>query len=125
MEACWHWKGARSVDGYGLAALPNRPRGAHRMVYEALVGKVPRGMQLDHLCRNRGCVNPAHLEVVTQRENILRGKSRAANLARLTACPRGHELSWISEKGKSRRICHVCKRATRLRYYYRQKKEAA
>lgn len=128
MSNCWLWKGSRSNDGYGLGSLPMRPRGAHRMVYEFLVGKIPEGMQLDHLCRNTGCVNPAHLEPVSQRENILRSEAEAAKRARWDRCPRGHSLAWAAwpgRNGRPRRLCQACKKETRRRYNERQKEKAA
>ena len=124
--SCWLWKGSVGKDGYGLIAIPGLSRGAHRMVYEALVGKVPKGMQLDHLCRKRSCVNPTHLEVVTQRENCLRGNAPSAQRARQVRCIRGHDLIWtINKKGKPRRLCQTCKRNARRRYVLRQKAKAA
>lgn len=71
---CWLWVGARNAKGYGTANYAGRFRLAHRVTYEMAHGAVPRGMQLDHLCRMRSCVNSAHLEPVTPRENILRGR---------------------------------------------------
>ena len=74
-ESCWNWK-AGSRRGYGRITKGRRGEGkltAHRVVYELLVGKIPDGMVLDHLCRNKLCVNPIHLEIVTSKENTLRG----------------------------------------------------
>jgi hypothetical protein len=70
---CWVWLGLKSPDGYGRTAVGGRDVHTHRAVYECLVGPIPDGLQLDHLCRNRACCNPAHLEPVTQIENIRRG----------------------------------------------------
>jgi hypothetical protein len=69
---CWEWTG-RTDQGYGRVSIGGRQLRAHRVVYERLVGRVPDGLVLDHLCRNRGCVNPDHLEPVTNEENIRRG----------------------------------------------------
>lgn len=113
------WSGITNGHGYGLASIHSRNQSAHRLVYEALVGKIPAGKQLDHLCRNTMCVNPAHLEPVSQRENILRGVSPAAKRARWDKCPQGHDLTWCAwsgPKGRPRRICQTCKRETRRRY---------
>ena len=71
---CWVWQGSRTWNGYGQGSFPGcQSRLAHRYHYEREYGPIPAGMHLDHLCRNRGCVNPAHLEVVTNKENQRRG----------------------------------------------------
>jgi HNH endonuclease len=92
-ETCWLWIGADNGSGYGrFYPAPRQSVAAHRFAYELLVGPIPEGLQLDHLCRNPPCVNPAHLEPVTNRENSLRGISPLADNARKTHCPRGHSL---------------------------------
>lgn len=76
-SGCWEWAGSRTVNGYGKMTVgvgPDRRQTVvHRVVYEALVGAVPAGLDLDHLCRNRACANPVHLEPVTRSENLRRG----------------------------------------------------
>src|SRR5437870_10150468 len=91
---CWEWKGAKTSDGYGSFGYQGKTVGAHRWAYERYVRPIPPGMDLDHLCRNRACVNYlAHLEVVTRHENILRGSGTSAQNARKTHCPSGHPLT--------------------------------
>jgi len=112
-DGCWIWTGAKSSNGYGNYWN----RGAHRVVYELLVGEIPENMQLDHLCRNRDCVNPEHLEPVTARENLLRGIGVAAVNAKKTECKRGHQFTdkntyvW-----NNRRICRECQKAREVTY---------
>lgn len=93
-DECWPWQAYRTPDGYGRFS-PDRlhPENAHRVAYKLTVGLIPAGLQLDHLCRNRACVNPAHLEPVTVRENVLRGIGPSADRARQTHCKNGHALS--------------------------------
>lgn len=88
-NGCWEWAGAHSPAGYGrIYVAPKTWANAHRAGYELLVGPVPEGLVLDHLCRNRGCVNPAHVEPVTTKENIRRGDATSKGW-----CHRGHDIT--------------------------------
>lgn len=112
-DGCWTWTAGVNTHGYGQYWVKRgRLMVAHRMTYLALVGPIPEGLQLDHLCRNRRCVNPAHLELVTSRENTLRGEGVAAACAKKTHCPQGHPYDlentyWYRRK----RYCRACGRA--------------
>lgn len=93
ISGCWFWIGAGNRNGYGTSCKDNKQAYAHRVVYEYLVGPIPEGLELDHLCRVRCCVNPRHVEPVTPLENMMRGESFAAINARKTHCIHGHPLS--------------------------------
>ena len=87
-DGCWIWRGTKDWKGYGDFMIRKKHHRAHKLAYELLVGSVPENRVLDHLCRNRGCVNPAHLEPVTNTENIRRGVRKTLQ----THCKRGHPL---------------------------------
>lgn len=112
-NGCWTWVGSRNQYGYGQFAFAGRHGKlvlAHRHYFRMAKGPIPDGMNLDHLCRNRDCVNPDHLEVVTVRENLRRGATRmAANLSK-THCPHGHPYSGANLKIDRRgwRKCLTC-----------------
>ena len=89
-SGCWIWIGSCTSKGYGQFGYKGMNVPAHRWGYEHLVGQIPSGLQLDHLCRVRCCVNPAHLEVVSSRTNVLRGVGVTAMNAKKTHCPQGH-----------------------------------
>lgn len=110
-EGCWEWTGAINGHGYGHIKIEGRMVPAHRVAYEFLVNPIPEGLDLDHLCRTRHCVRPTHLEPVTRRTNILRGKNFSAHYARQTHCKRGHEFTPENtyEWGTSRH-CRTCRR---------------
>lgn len=105
-EECWPWTGSQTEDGYGRVWLDGRYQRPHRVVFEVVVGPIDAGLTLDHLCRNRLCCNPLHLEPVTSAENT----RRAA--AVVTHCPAGHEYTpenTVVKRG--RRNCRECARA--------------
>lgn len=114
--ACWEWRGKRQPNGYGklwIRGLPGDGQGyAHRVVYELLVGPIPVGLDLDHLCRNRGCVNPAHLEPVTRRTNLVRGQTIPARKVAQTHCVRGHLFDKANTciRRNGTRLCRACGR---------------
>ncbi len=121
-NGCWQWT-ASLVQGYGQFVRA-RPRGAHRWAYEHLIGPVPDGLEPDHLCRNKGCVNPSHLEPVTHRENMLRGNTVPARYARQTHCLRGHpfdEANTYHPPSSRKRVCRECRGIRSRAQYYRRK----
>lgn len=112
---CWEWTAHRTKNGYGRVSFRGKSLVAHRVAYELLVGPIPKGMQVDHLCRNRGCVNPDHLEPVTPRENAIRAFSPAGIAVRTGVCQRGHSMddAYRTKRadGKVVRRCRPCVRA--------------
>lgn len=111
---CWKWSAYVTTEGYGQYSHDGRLQQAHRVVYELLVGPIPAGLQLDHLCRVRSCVNPAHMEPVTNHENILRGESGIKN-AMKTQCPQKHPYNLANTRfHKGKRYCRVCSKYRRM-----------
>jgi hypothetical protein len=122
-DECWEWLAVRHPDGYGKVWFEGRLQYAHRVTYQILVGEIPDGLVTDHLCRNRGCVRPDHIEPVTQRTNLLRGDTFMAAYAAKDTCPRGHVYDVISHRD---RRCSVCSRdSARARYWAKKVKSHA
>ena len=121
-DGCWLWTGA-IVSGYGQFRFMGRVVYAHRYTYETMVSEIPDGLQIDHLCRIRNCVNPSHLEVVTCRENLLRGEGVAAINARKTHCPKGHRLAGmnldVGRLKRGERLCRICRNGNARRWRMR------
>lgn len=108
-KGCWNWMAAKKEKGYGtfVTHFQKPSRSTHVIFYEMRYGEVPKGLYIDHLCRNTSCVNPKHLEAVTCGENVLRGEGPTARNARKTHCIRGHEFDYIRTNPPGRG-CHQC-----------------
>ncbi len=116
---CWLWTAKITTNGYGSFSIGAKDKvSAHRWLYERINGPLPEGMELDHLCRTTACVNPAHMEPVTHRENMRRG-----TWATRAHCPQGHPYdeanTYVYPNGW--RKCRTCKRARDRRIYHRRK----
>lgn len=114
---CWTYTGHIDRNGYGLFRFGGSHVGAHRFSYEVVIGPIPAGLELDHLCNNRSCVNPSHLEPVTRGENVQRAVSRR------THCKHGHEFTedntrWNRSGG---RVCVTCNKIRSSAFYYSKK----
>jgi hypothetical protein len=110
-DGCWQWHAGKSAAGYGMFNDGNGMKYAHRLMWVAAHGAIPSNLVIDHLCRNRGCVNPSHMELVTRGENVLRGVGASALHARKTNCPQGHpysEENTYVRKDRKGRMCQQC-----------------
>lgn len=109
-DSCWNWTAAQFGNGYGVIGAKGRSHLAHRVAYQLLKGSIPEGLQVDHLYRNRLCVNPDHMELVTNQENTRRGTAGDWQRSK-THCPWGHEYTednivWYH--GGRHRACKAC-----------------
>jgi hypothetical protein len=111
-DGCWEWNAHRGTTGYGEVGIDGHKLNAHRVVYEILVSPIPEGLTIDHLCRNRACVRPDHLEPVDERTNILRGEGMGARYARRDACDSGHAYDLLNTyfRPDGARVCKSCRR---------------
>lgn len=124
-SGCIEWTGRIDRYGYGQFRPGGRETtnmGAHRWAYSHFVGTIPDGFQIDHLCRNRACVNPEHLEAVTPRENVMRSLNPPSLNAKKTHCVRGHPFSdENTDIRRGGRVCKTCRRAADLARYHARK----
>lgn len=122
-NGCWFWVGATTEHGYGRWDTKDGQAKAHRRMFEMAKGPIPRGLDLDHLCRNPPCVNPDHLEPVTHKVNMLRGINPPAMNKRKTHCPKGHPLSgdnlFAGAHRTGKRDCRTCSMERSRKYHER------
>lgn len=113
-SCCWNWTGTVSRNGYGVAHTGRSSMTAHRYVYRRERGPIPAGLELDHLCRNKLCVNPAHLEPVTHAENMRRHAPFDLRVIS-NLCKHGHPLDGIRTRAQQGRYCKTCVRLNKRR----------
>ena len=125
MGDCWEWSGSILPNGYGRIDRGKKydTKLAHRLVYEALVGELDGSLVIDHICGNGLCVNPKHLEQVSQKENVYRAKTSIGyKNGHKTHCKNGHEFiesnTYVRKDRKNRRECKICRRNATLRFVY-------
>ena len=133
-SGCWLWQACTNADGYGKFLLHGKSSYAHRIAYVIYKNKIPAGLEIDHLCRVRSCVNPDHLEAVTHKINVLRGSSPQVSGVRQrekTHCPSGHPYSGqnlnmvMQPTGRYGRVCRACHNARSKRAYHKKRLEVS
>lgn len=126
-KGCWLWIASRDRKGYGQYHQNGATCRSHRVAYELLVGPIPEGLQIDHLCRVPACVNPDHMEPVTSKVNTQRGIAGSLRAVFVTHCRSGHPLAepnlYVNPRGE--RQCRRCTNAASARYLRRQREAIA
>lgn len=115
---CWEWTASRNAGGYGQFWLAGTVTLAHRLAYELLVGPIPDGLEIDHLCRNRGCVKPSHLQPVSHTENVRRGAITNSDTCRNGLHPWTKENIYVKPNGE--KVCRPCRTAGQRQWRARQ-----
>jgi len=120
ITGCWNWTCRTTAAGYGTLSIRARNFAAHRLSFTRHKGDIPDGLVLDHLCRNRRCINPAHLEAVTDQINMLRGMALGAVAQREGVCKRGHPRSEYGRQNNVRTYCTACQAINMAAYKARR-----
>lgn len=125
-DDCWNWVGAKTC-GYGVVKINKKTVYAHRLIYKSIKGKIKKGLYIDHICKNRGCVNPDHLRQVTPKINAIENSNSITAIChKKTHCPKGHKykgrnLIRFKHKNNWHRKCRTCYNALSLARYYKKK----
>lgn len=123
---CWEWNRKLNNRGYGVTNVNKKRWYVHRLMWTLMVGPIPDGMEIDHMCRNRACCNPEHLDLVTGQVNTLRGVSPASSHAKRDECSYGHEYTAETmHVVRGARRCRICERRRDKERYERKKARAA
>ena len=132
--SCWEWQAGRNSNSYGVFWVNRKLAYAHRIIYQLMIGSIPDNLTIDHLCRNKRCVNPSHIELVTIGENVRRNGGPSAQNAKKESCLRGHKFtsgntiikSYFNQAGDVRykRSCRTCKRQQDRKYDKKRRRKS-